>query len=108
MATLQELTERIRRAVSAEAPLSVSIKLDLKGDGFIHVDGAQVTNEDRPADLVVTVALKDLTAMGKGELDATRAMMTGRLKLSDMGLALRPEAADSVVVFESLVKIPDG
>ncbi len=91
MATLEELTDRIRRATTAD--LASSIKLDLKGEGFVHIDRGAVTNEDRPADLVVTVALKDLAALGKGELDATRAMMTGRLKLSDMGLAmkLRPQ-----------------
>jgi len=92
MATLEELTDRIRRAAASEAGpagLGASIKLDLKGEGVIHIDGAAVTNADLPADLVVTVGLKDLAALGKGELDPTRAMMTGRLRLSDMGLAMR-------------------
>jgi putative sterol carrier protein len=98
MATLEELTDRIRQAAASEADsdrpvLGKSIKLDLKGEGFIHVDGAAVTNEDRPADLTVTVALKDLRALGKGELDPARAMMTGRLKLSDMGLAMKLQPA---------------
>ncbi|THD68380.1 SCP2 sterol-binding domain-containing protein [Phenylobacterium sp.] len=92
MATLEELTDRIRRAAASEAGpagLGASIKLDLKGEGIIHIDGAAVTNADLPADLVVTVGLKDLAALGKGELDPTRAMMSGRLRLSDMGLAMR-------------------
>ncbi len=90
MATLEELTDRIRRAAASDAAtLGSSIKLDLKGEGVIHIDGAQVSNDDLPADLVVTVAIKDLTALGKGELDPTRAMMTGRLRLSDMALAMR-------------------
>ncbi len=89
MATLDELTDRIRHAAASDISLGKSIKLDLKGEGFIHVDGASVTNEDKPADLTVTVALKDLKALGKGELDPTRAMMTGRLKLSDMGVAMQ-------------------
>jgi putative sterol carrier protein len=93
MASLQELTDRIRRATTSDGPQSVgletSIKLDLKGEGFVHIAGTTVTNDDAPADLVVTVALKDLAALGRGELDPTRAMMTGRLKLSDMGLAMK-------------------
>ena len=92
MATLEELTDRIRRAAASDAgalDLRSSIKLDLKGEGVIHIDGAAVTNDDLPADLVVTVGLKDLAALGKGELDPTRAMMTGRLRLSDMALAMR-------------------
>jgi putative sterol carrier protein len=94
MATLDELTDRIRIAAASDAGVAASspgksIKLDLKGQGVIHIDGAAVTNEDLPADLVVTVALNDLMALGRGELDPTRAMMTGRLRLSDMALAMQ-------------------
>lgn len=92
MATLEQLTDRIRRAATSDAGgagLGASIKLDLKGEGVIHIAGGSVTNDDLPADLVVTVGLKDLAALGKGELDPTRAMMTGRLRLSDMGLAMK-------------------
>jgi putative sterol carrier protein len=89
MATLEELTERIRRAAASNLDLGHSIKLDLKGEGVVHIDGATVTNEDKPADLTVTVAKRDLEALGAGELDPVRAMMSGRMKLSDMGLALK-------------------
>lgn len=88
MATVDELTDKIRRAVAAGAALERSIKLDLKGEGIIHVDGAAVTNRDDPADLVVTISARDLAAMGRRELDPMRAVMTGRLRLSDMGLAM--------------------
>jgi len=89
MATLEELTDRIRGAVASGPGLSRPIKLDLKGEGVIHVAGAEVSNEDKPADLVVRISRADLTALGKGELDPMRAMMTGRMKLSDMGLAMK-------------------
>ncbi|HEY2357886.1 MAG TPA: SCP2 sterol-binding domain-containing protein [Phenylobacterium sp.] len=89
MATLEELTKRIRAATASDSDLGKTIKLDLKGQGVIHIDGASVTNDDLPADLVVTVGLKDLAALGKGELDPTRAMMTGRLRLSNMALAMQ-------------------
>ena len=89
MATLDELTNRIRVAAASDAGLGASVKLDLKGQGIIHIDGPTVSNDDRSADLVVTISLNDLTALGKGELDPTRAMMTGRLRLSDMALAMK-------------------
>lgn len=97
MATLEDLTDRIRRAAGGAADaglgLGKSIKLDLRGEGIIHIDGATVSNDDKPADLVVTVTLKDLKALGKGELDAARAMMTGRLRLSDFALAMKLQPA---------------
>ena len=93
MATLEELTDRIRRAAASGEGLSRTVKLDLKGEGVIHVDGASVTNDDRPADLVVSVSRADLVKLGKRELDPMRAVMSGRMKLSDMSLAfsLQPQ-----------------
>jgi putative sterol carrier protein len=93
MATLDELTDRIRRAAASGDGLSRTVKLDLKGEGVIHVAGASVTNDDLPADLVVSVSRADLVRIGKRELDPMRAVMTGRMRLSDMALAmtLQPE-----------------
>jgi putative sterol carrier protein len=88
MATLEELTDRIRRAAASGEGLGRSVKLDLKGEGFIHLDGAVVTNEDRPADLTVRISKADLVKLGKGELNPMSAVMTGRMKLSDMSLAM--------------------
>ena len=88
MATLEELTDRIRRAAASGEGLSRTVKLDLKGEGVIHIDGAAVTNENRPADLTVSVSRADLVKIGKGELDPMRAVMTGRMRLSDMTLAM--------------------
>ncbi len=88
MATLEELTERVRAAVGGDAGLGKSFKLDLRGEGFIHIDGGAVTNEDRPADLTVSVSKADLVALGKRELDPMTAVIRGRLKMSDMSLAM--------------------
>ncbi|WP_293679801.1 SCP2 sterol-binding domain-containing protein, partial [uncultured Phenylobacterium sp.] len=46
------------------------------------------TNDGLPADLVVRISRADLVKLGKGELDPMTAMMTGRMKLSDMALAM--------------------
>ena len=88
MVTLDDLTRRLRTAVASGDGLGASLKLDLRGQGFIHLNGAVVSNENDPADLVVSVTRADLVAMGRGELDPMRAMMTGRMRLSDLGLAL--------------------
>jgi len=93
MATLQEITDRIKGAVGDDSGLGKTLKFDLKDAGVIHIDGGSVTNEDKPADLTMTLSLDDLLAMGAGTLDPTMAVMTGKLKLSDMGtaMALQPK-----------------
>lgn len=104
MTTLAELTDRIRGAATSGDGLGKTVKLDLKGEGFIHVDGVSVTNNDHPADLTVSVSRADLVKLGKGELDPTRALMTGRMRLSDMGLAfsLQPQIQ---ALFERAVRV---
>ncbi|WP_454760781.1 SCP2 sterol-binding domain-containing protein [Caulobacter segnis] len=93
MATLQEITDRIKGAVGDDSGLGKSLKFDLKDAGVIHIDGGSVTNEDKAADLTMTLSLDDLLAIGAGSLDPTMAVMTGKLKLSDMGtaMALQPK-----------------
>jgi len=86
---LEDLTDRMREAAAAGPGLGKTLKFDVKGDGFIFVDGASVTNEDRPADLTLTATIDDLAALGQGRLAPTAAIMTGRLRLSDMGVAVR-------------------
>ncbi|MCL2430306.1 MAG: SCP2 sterol-binding domain-containing protein [Alphaproteobacteria bacterium] len=85
---LDALSGRMRAAVGTDCGLGRTLKFDLKGEGFIHVDGGSVSNEDKPADLTLTVTIDDLKALGEGRLSPTTAVMTGRLGVSDMGVAL--------------------
>jgi putative sterol carrier protein len=88
MSRLDELTGRMRAAVGANSGLGKTLKFNLKGEGFIYIDGGSVTNEDKRADLTLTVTIDDLRAIGQGKLSPTTAVMTGRLGLSDMGVAM--------------------
>jgi putative sterol carrier protein len=90
MATVSDITARLRAALADEAPLAKSLKLDFKGEGFIHMAGDRVTNDDAPADCTVIIAREDLEAMAKGQLDPMTAMMRGRLKIQgDMAVAMK-------------------
>ncbi len=88
MATLQELTDRVIKAVGDDSGLGKTVKFDLKGAGFLFIDGGKVSNEDMPADLTMTISLDDLTAMGDGKLKVMSAVMSGKLVLSDTRLAM--------------------
>jgi len=88
MSRLDDLTERMRKAVGADSGLGKTLKFNLKSDGCIYIDGGQVTNDDKPADLTLTTSIDDLIALGEGKLDPMTAVMTGALQLSDMGVAM--------------------
>ena len=88
MVTVEEITERIRAGVKDGTGLGKTLKFDLRGEGMIHIDGSNVTNEDAPADLTISVSRQTLEALGQGKLNPMTAVMTGKLKLSDMALAM--------------------
>jgi putative sterol carrier protein len=90
LATLEQITTRIRDAVGDDAGLGKSLKFDFKGAGVIHIDGASVTNDDLPADCTILVSQDDFEDLARGRLDPAMAMMRGKLKVrGDMGVAMK-------------------
>ena len=92
MADLQEITAKFREAVGEDSNLGRSVKFVLKGDGVVRVDRAEVSNLDTPADLTLTLSRADLEAMGEGRLNPMTAVLTGRLKVSDMAMAMQMQS----------------
>ena len=88
MSRLDELTDRMKKAVGTDSGLGKTLKFNLKGEGFVYIDGGAVSNEDKPADLTLTISMDDLISLGEGKLDPMTAVMTGKLQLSDMGVAM--------------------
>ena len=89
MSQLDDFTKKMRAAVGADAGLGKTLKYDLKGDGFVFIDGGEVSNEDKPADLTLTISLSDLGDLYSGKLSPMSAVMGGKLKMSDMGIAMQ-------------------
>ncbi|MBA3999952.1 SCP2 sterol-binding domain-containing protein [Brevundimonas sp.] len=92
MADLASVTEHIRTAVGENSGLGKTVKIDLGETGQIYIDGASVpntvTNEDKPADAVVTISWDDFMALSEGKLDPMMAFMQGKLKVAgDMMIA---------------------
>ena len=90
MATLQEITEKMREAVGEDSGLGKSVKFDFGDEGVVFIDGGTVNNEDNPADCTLQVSKSDFEDMAAGRLDPTMAFMSGKLKVhGDMGVAMK-------------------
>jgi len=92
--TVQELTERLREVVQRRPAGAGSLKLNLKGAGFIHVSGSTVSNDDLPADCTLVIGKANLDALLDGSLDSQSALMDGKLELlGDVGVAAVMQSA---------------
>ena len=89
VSSFEELTERVRAGLATGDELDKVLKLNLKGEGVIRIDGLEVSNADAPADLTITATRSDLEALGSGRMDPMSAIISGRLRVSDTGLAMR-------------------
>ena len=90
MATLQDITDIMAKAVGVDSGLGKSLKFDFKGDGFILIDGGSVTNDDKPADCTIVISKDDFELMADGKLDPTMAFMQGKIKINgDMSVAMK-------------------
>ena len=90
---LQEATEAVKAKVGTESGLGATVKFALD-EGVIYVDGKTVpnvvSNEDKDAECTIRVTLENFSKMLAGDLDATLAFMTGRLKVEgNMGVAMK-------------------
>jgi putative sterol carrier protein len=98
MVTLEKLTNDWRVAVGDDSGLGEhTITYDLRGDGFIHVTRDSVTNEDKPADLVVSAPLDVVNGVVRGTINPAVAMMKGKLKISPMSMAMKLQDALKVL-----------
>lgn len=91
---ITQITDEMRKRVGANSGLGATLKFNFNGAGFVYIDGKAspntVTNDDKPADCTIKVALADFKNMADGKLDATTAFMMGKLKVEgNMAVAMK-------------------
>lgn len=94
MADLAQVTDKIRQAVGENSGLGKTVKLDFGDAGKIYIDGASspntVSNDDNPADAVISMTFDDFIALAEGRLDPMMAFMQGKMRIQgDMMVAQR-------------------
>ena len=92
--SLEEMTAKVREKVGDESGLGATLKFAFEDDTVIFVDATkspnEVSNDDNDADCTLSMSVSDFQAMMDGELDATMAYMSGKLKIEgNMGIAMK-------------------
>jgi putative sterol carrier protein len=91
---LATATDNLRTRVGADCGLNATLKFDCGADGVVVIDGAStpnsVDNTNRDTDCTIALTTDTLSDLMTGDVDATTAFMTGRIKVSgDMSVALK-------------------
>lgn len=91
--TLEQITEQFSKTAGKAPQMGKAIKFVFE-QGIVHIDlhgeEAQVTNEDKEADCVITTSIETIEGIRKGDINAMSAVMTGKVKIKgDMGLAMK-------------------
>lgn len=92
--SLDEITKAVTERVGADSGLGASVKFAFEDEGCVLVDASkvpnEVSNEDKDADCTIRMSIEDFKSMIAGELDATMAYMSGKLKVEgDMAVAMK-------------------
>ena len=85
---INAIADKIRERMAGSG-FDRSVLIDLKGEGTILVDGAEVTVGGGEADCTIRVSKDDFAEIASGALDPTQAFMTGKMSIDgDMGAAM--------------------
>ncbi|MEL6978315.1 MAG: SCP2 sterol-binding domain-containing protein [Pseudomonadota bacterium] len=92
--TLDEITAAFESRAEKASALQGRVTFDLGQDGVVWLDGvsspAQVSNERRDADCVISLSLEDMAAMLAKEVDGQTLFGMGRLSVDgDFAVAMR-------------------
>ena len=91
--SLESSTQSIIERVGEDCGLEASLKFNMGDDGVIYVDATVVpnvvSNEDKAADCTVDVTLEDFESMIAGDLAPTTAFMSGKIKVDNVGVAMK-------------------
>ena len=91
--SLETSTEAIRERIGEDCGLGATLKFTFGDDGVIYVDATKmpngISNADSDAECTVDISLNDFEAIMSGDLDQTTAFMSGKLKVDNMGIAMK-------------------
>jgi len=94
MASLEDVTNKLKGMVSEDTGLGNTLKFDLGDDGAVYLDATQtpnvVSNDDKDAACTVKIATDDFNSLLEGDLDPMAAFSLGKLQVDgDMSVAMK-------------------
>ena len=88
--SVEAIQSKLTELLGSGAGLDGSLKMNFGDDGFVRIEGTEVTTDDTDADATISISLEDAVAMMEGNLNPTMAFMQGKLSVDgNMGMAMK-------------------
>ena len=88
--SIEAIQSKLTELLGSGAGLDGSLKMNFGDDGFVRIEGTEVTTDDTDADATISISLEDAVAMMEGDLNPTMAFMQGKLSVDgNMGMAMK-------------------
>lgn len=91
--TLDDITAELRRRAGDNAGLGTTVKFDFGDEGTVYVDDSVkppvIDNRKADAQCTMTLAKSVFEDIAAGRMDATAAYMSGKLRVDDIGTAMK-------------------
>ncbi|MDA9176241.1 SCP2 sterol-binding domain-containing protein [Alphaproteobacteria bacterium] len=88
--SVEAIQSKLTELLGSGAGLDGSLKMNFGDDGFVRIEGTEVTTDDTDADATISISLEDAVAMMEGDLNPTMAFMQGKLSVDgNMGMAMK-------------------
>ena len=87
LTSADDLARFLKRRVGAG--IKRSVRIVIVGQGVVRVEGPSVTQEERPAEVTVTMTPETLKALDNGRLDPITAVTASHVQVTNKLAALR-------------------
>ena len=79
--TNEEITNHMHSLIEKHGALAKSLMFDFGRDGVLHIDGEDISNDNKTADCTIKVSKSNFLKIATGKTNPMTAIMMGQVRI---------------------------